>query len=161
AADVPAGKVHFLRIVGTTKSGTKECQAGASVAEAQVATFNGLTNPPPSLSRAGGVGIAPSPPFTLATGKTELVFGKGLSATVKVKIARADKSAEEVARAIALPAPRRQAQGAPPPPPALPPGITAAVKPISADATEVEIVYTATAQAPLGQFNAVLIGTGK
>jgi hypothetical protein len=43
----------------------------------------------------------------------------------------------------------------------LPPGITAAVKPIAKGTNEIEISFAANAQAPLGQFSVVLIGTGK
>jgi hypothetical protein len=77
------------------------------------------------------------------------VFGKDLSATVKVISTRAGDFAEEIALAV-LPAQN-----------GLPPGVTAAVKPVPKGANEVEIVFAANNQAPLGQFSAVLLGTGK
>src|SRR5262249_2695778 len=43
----------------------------------------------------------------------------------------------------------------------LPGGVTAAVKPIDKDKNEIEIALSANAQAPLGEFNIVLAGTGK
>ena len=43
-------------------------------------------------------------------------------------------------------------------PAGLPAGITAAVKPIAKGTNEIDIVFTANAQAPLGEFTAVLTG---
>ena len=43
----------------------------------------------------------------------------------------------------------------------LPPGITAAVKPIEKDKNEIEIVFSANNKAPLGEFTGVLQGTIK
>jgi len=84
----------------------------------------------------------------LRTEPAELVFGKNLSATVKIKTLRTD-FVEAITLAV------EPAQNG------LPGGITAAVKPIDKDKGEVDIVFTANAQAPLGTFQGVLLGTGK
>jgi hypothetical protein len=94
--------------------------------------------------------VNPAPLFTLKTDKPEIVFGKDLSASVKLISAKAAGFDEEIAVAVL-----------PPPPAGLPPGVTATVKPIAKGTNEVEIVFAANAQAPLGQFSAVLTGTGK
>ncbi|MGE5195628.1 MAG: PPC domain-containing protein [Deltaproteobacteria bacterium] len=150
AGNVAPGKIYPVRIGGTSQSGTVQYQAVASVTDAQKAAFSGLTVPPPFLSQSIAVGVNPPPLFALKTDKPEIVFGKDLSATVKVISTRAEGFGEDIALAVL-----------PPPPPGLPPGVTAAVKPIVKGTNEIEIVFSASAQAPLGQFSAVLAGTGK
>ncbi|MBI3865113.1 MAG: hypothetical protein HY290_24835, partial [Planctomycetia bacterium] len=65
---------------------------------------------------------------------------------------RGEGFGEDIALAITPPAPQ---------PGGLPPGVTAAVKPIAKGTNEIEISFAANAQAPLGQYSVVLIGTGK
>jgi len=146
-----AGKVHLVRIAGTSKTGNTEFRAVATVTAAQRAALSNIRVPPPSLSETVALGVNPAPFFALKTEKPELIFGKDLSASVKVVSTRAGDFAEEIALAV-FPAP---------PAPGLPPGVTAAVKPIAKGANEVEIVFSANNQAPLGEFSAVLLGTGK
>jgi hypothetical protein len=122
----------------------------ATVTDAQKAAFSGLTVPPPFLSHSVAIGVNPAPLFTLKTDKPEIVFGKDLSASVKLISTKVAGFDEEIAVAVL-----------PPPPAGLPPGVTATVKPIAKGTNEVEIVFAANAQAPLGQFSAVLVGTGK
>jgi hypothetical protein len=150
AANVAPGKMYSVRIAGTSQAGTVQYQAVATVTDAQKTAFSGLTTPPPFLSPSIAVGVNPPPLFVLKTDKPEIVFGKDLSATVKVISTRAEGFAEDIALAVL-----------PPPPAGLPPGVTAAVKPIAKGTNEIEIVYSASAQAPLGQFSTVLTGTGK
>lgn len=152
APNVPAGKVYAVRIAGAAQSGQTQYQAIAAVTDAQKVTFNGLQSPPPALSQMVALGVSPAPLFALKTEKPEVVFGKDLSATVKVQVTRTGEFAEEIALAL---------QPAPPAPGALPPGVTAAIKPIAKGTNEIEITFSANAQAPLGQFSAVLFGTGK
>ena len=150
AANVPPGKVYPVRIAGTSQSGAVQYQAVATVTDAQKVAFSGLSVPPPFLSQSIAVGVNPAPLFVLKTDTPEIIFGKDLSATVKVISTRAGDFAEDIALAVLPPAPA-----------GLPPGVTAAVKPIAKGTNEIEIVFTANAQAPLGQFSAVLTGTGK
>lgn len=149
AANAPAGKVHNLKIVGKSTQGAVTHQAIATVTAAQKGAFSALPVPPPALGETVAVGVTPAPLFVLKTDKPEIVFGKDLSATVKVISTRAGDFAEEIALAV-LPAQN-----------GLPPGVTAAVKPVPKGANEVDIVFAANNQAPLGQFSAVLLGTGK
>lgn len=155
APAVPAGKLHGVQIAGTAEAGAVKYQAIATVTDAQKGALGGLTNPPPSLSQFVALGVNPPPLFALKTDKPELIFGKDLSATIKVQIAAPADFGEEIALAIQTPIPGQ------PPPTGLPPNVTAALKPIAKGTNEVEIVFAANAQAPLGQYSAVLIGTGK
>ena len=148
---VAAGKIYPVRIAGTSQSGNTQYQAIASLTDAQKAAFSGLPVPPPYLSPTIALGANPPPLFALKTDKSEIVFGKDLSATVKVISTRAEGFAEDIALAV-FPAP---------PQPGLPPGVTAAVKPIAKGTNEVEITFAANNQAPLAQYSVVLMGTGK
>jgi hypothetical protein len=151
AADVAPGKMYPVRIAGTAQSGNVQYQAVATVTDAQKAAFSGLPVPPQFLSQTVAAAVNPPPLFVLKTDKPEIVFGKDLSATIKIISTPVAGFAEDIALAVI------------PPPPAvgLPPGVTAAVKPIAKGTNEIEIVFSANGQAPLGQFSAVLTGTGK
>ena len=150
APDVGTGKVYPLRIAGTSQVGAVQYQAIATVTDAQKAAFSGLPVPPQFLSHSVAIGVNPPPLFVLKTEKPEIVFGKDLSASIKLISTRVAGFDEEIAIAVL-----------PPPPAGLPPGITAAVKPVAKGTNEIEIVFAANAQAPLGQFSVVLTGTGK
>jgi hypothetical protein len=151
AADLAPGKMYPVRIAGTAQAGTVQYQAVATVTDAQKAAFSGLPVPPQSLAQTVAVAANPPPLFVLRTDRPEIVFGKDLSATIKIISTPVAGFAEEITLAVIPAAP---AVG-------LPPGVTAAVKPIAKGTHEIEIVFTANAQAPLGQFSAVLTGTGK
>jgi hypothetical protein len=148
-AAVPAGKFYPLQIVGKTVLNGAEITAVASLNDAYKAVLNGMPYPPGNLETTAVAGVTSAGLFTLSTATPEIVFGKDLSATVKVVVARKADFAEEIAIAV------QPAQDG------IPAGITAAVKPIPKAMNEVEIVFTAANAAPLGQFSAVLIGTGK
>ncbi|MSR57374.1 MAG: hypothetical protein EXS05_06855 [Planctomycetaceae bacterium] len=155
APGVPAGKLYAIQIAGAAQAGPVQYQAIATVTDAQKTSQSGLTAPPPALSQMVALGVNPPPLFALKTDKPEIIFGKDLSATVKIQIATPADFGEEIALAIQTPIPGQ------PPPTGLPPGVTAAVKPIAKGTNEIEIVFAGNAQAPLGQFSVVLIGTGK
>ncbi|MBI5759069.1 MAG: pre-peptidase C-terminal domain-containing protein [Planctomycetales bacterium] len=152
AANAAPGKVYPSRIQGTATVGTAEFKAIATVTEAQKVAFSGLSSPPPALGGAVTMGVNPAPLFTLKTEPAEIVFGKDLTATVKVVATRATGFAEDIALTL-LPAA--------PPAEQLPPGITAALKPIAKGTNEIAIVFTANNTAPLGAFSAAFAGTGK
>ncbi len=149
---VEAGKVYPVRIAGTAQSGNVQYQAIASVTDAQKAAFSGLPVPPPYLSPMIAIAVNPAPLFSLKTDKPQIIFGKDLSATVKVISTRAEGFGEDIALAITPP---------PPQPGGLPPGVTAAVKPIAKGTNEIEIAFSANNQAPIGEYSVVLVGTGK
>lgn len=155
APTTAAGKVHALKIVGVSQLGETRCETIAGVTDAQKGALNGLLTPPQSLGQTVAMGVSPAPLFALRTDRPEVVFGKDLSATVKVLSTRAAGFAEPITLAVQVPA--GAAAGAT----GLPAGVTASVKPIPKDQNEVEIVFAANAQAPLGPFSVVVSGTGK
>lgn len=148
-AAVPAGKFYPLQIVGKTVLNGAEITSVASVNDAYKAALNAMPYPPGNLETTAVAGVTSAGLFTLATATPEIVFGKDLSATVKVVATRKADFAEDIALAV------QPAQDG------LPAGITAAVKPVAKGTNEIDIVFTAANGAPLGQFSAVLIGTGK
>lgn len=145
----PDGKIYGVKIQGKAKIGEAEYVATATATGAQKAAFAATPLPPQVVSRAIALGTNPQPFFVLRTEQPEIVFGKNLSATVKIKSMRAADFPEAITLAV------EPAQNG------LPAGITAAVKPIEKGKDEVEIVFTANPQAPLGNFSGVLVGTGK
>ena len=149
ADDAPAGKVHPIRIVGTAKIGENEFQATASVATALKAALNAMPWPPATLTESVAIGVGPQAKIRLRTEPAQLIFGRDLKATVKI-IAERQKGFDAAIAFVLNPA-----KGG------LPAGITAAVKPIPKAKNEIEIVFSATNKAPLGEFTAVLNGTIK
>lgn len=146
APDAAAGKITLAKIVGTAKVGNADVAQVATVAPALTASLSGLPWPPQNLVSSFVVGVSPKAVISLKAEPAELVFGKDLSATVKVKVERQEKFDEAITIAVT------PAQNG------LPAGITAAVKPIAKGTNEIDIVLTANAQAPLGEFTAVLTG---
>jgi hypothetical protein len=149
AATVPAGKVYGLRIVGTTALNGQEVKSVASVTDVYKGVLGGNPFPPAWLEGRAFAGVAPAPLFTLANSAPEIIFGKDLSATVKIVATRKADFAEDIALAI------QPAQDG------VPAGITPALKPIAKGTNEIEISFAANNGAPLGQFSVVLVGTGK
>lgn len=149
APDAAPGKIALAKIVGTAKINNADVTSVATISPALTTLFSGLPWPPQNLTNSFAVGVAPKMPISLTAEPAELVFGKDLSATVKIKVARQEKFDEAVTIAVTPAAP---------PGAGLPAGITAAVKPIAKGTNEIDIVFTANAQAPLGEFTAVLTG---
>lgn len=145
--EAAAGTVALAKIVGTAKINNADVTSVASVSPALTTLFAGLPWPPQNLTNSFAVGVAPKLPISLTAEPAEVVFGKDLSATVKIKVARQEKFDEAVTIAVTPAAPA-----------GLPAGITAAVKPIVKGTNEIDIVFTANAQAPLGEFTVVLTG---
>ncbi len=145
----PDGKIYQVKVLGKAKVGEVEVTSQATVSAAQKVAFAATPLPPQVVSKALALGTNPQPFFVLRTEPAEIVFGKNLTATVKIKSIRAADFPEAITLAVD------------PPANGLPAGITAAVKPIDKDKNEVEIVFTANPTAPLGSFSGVLIGTGK
>ena len=147
APEAAAGKISLAKIVGTAKINNADFSSVASVSPALTTLFAGLPWPPQNLTNSFAVGVAPKMPISLTAEPAELVFGKDLTASVKIKVARQEKFDEAVTIALTPVAPA-----------GLPAGITAAVKPIAKGTNEIDIVFTANAQAPLGEFTVVLTG---
>ena len=147
AADAAPGKVTLAKIVGTAKINNADVTAVASVSPALTTLFAGLPWPPQNLTNSFAIGVSPKLPISFSIDPPELVFGRDLTATVKVKVERQEKFDEAITIAVTPVAPA-----------GLPAGITAAVKPIVKATNEIDIVFTANAQAPLGEFTVVLTG---
>ncbi len=147
--DAAAGAAAPALIVGVARIGEADVNVVASTATTLKASYGELPWAPLSIEQDVAVAIMPAAAYGLTVDKTELVFGKGLKASVKVSAVRAKDFAEQVALAL------NPAKGG------LPKGVTATVKPIPKGQNEVEIVYSADANAPLGEFTSVLTGTGK
>lgn len=145
--EAAAGKIALAKIVGTAKIGEIQVNSIASVSPALTTLFAGLPWPPQNLTNSFAVSVAPKLPISLTVEPAELVFGKDLTATAKIKVAREDKFDEAITIAVTPAAPA-----------GLPPGITAAVMPIAKGTNEIDVVFTANAQAPLGEFTVVLTG---
>ncbi|MGQ0636228.1 MAG: PPC domain-containing protein [Planctomycetaceae bacterium] len=153
---VPPGKIHFLRIVGSAQEGETRYRATASLVDALKGTLGGLPNPPQALLQSVALGVNPPPLFSLTSSAPEVVLGKDLSATVRIIAERTEGFDSEIALAV-QPAGLFFALT----PPGLPAGVTAEFKPIGAALNEAEVVFKANAQAQLGSFSVVLAGTGK
>jgi hypothetical protein len=159
AAGVPTGHVYPVRIVGSARVRNAEFHTSAAVVDALKTDFGGMPYPPESLMTATALGIGAPAPFALHTEPAELVFGRNLSATVKV-IAERQKGFDEEISLEAV-SPETEPKQPPPPKHPLPAGITAALKPIPKGASSVEITFAADNQVALAEFTAVLAGTLK
>jgi hypothetical protein len=148
-ADFAPGQILGVKILGTAKLGDADVVATADVTPALKARFGNMRFPPASLTTAIAASTLPANGLALKVDPPEIVFGKDLSAKVKVIAERSQGLDEAVALAV-LPAPSE-----------LPAGVTAAVKNIDKGTNEAEIVFTANAQAPLGEFSGILQGTLK
>lgn len=158
-ATATAARVNPMRIVGAGRVRNADFQTVATVTEELKTELSGLPYPPESLATATACGIAPAASFSLRTEPAELIFGRNLSAKVKVIAERQKGFDEEIALSIV---PSEKPTN--PPKPAkhlLPPGITAAIKPIPKGASSVEIAFSADNQPALAEFTTVLEGTLK
>ncbi|MCC7420365.1 MAG: pre-peptidase C-terminal domain-containing protein [Planctomycetaceae bacterium] len=151
--DAASGKPFPIRVVGTAKVGEATVEVPGTV-DAAIKTANAaMPFAPAVVSRDMALAVAPAIPIALRAEPAEIILGQSLAASVKVIATRQPMYDEDITLALAT--------FGTPPQTGLPPGLTAAVKPIAKGTNEVEIVFTATAQAPLSEYTAVLIGTLK
>jgi hypothetical protein len=149
APNTPSGTIHANSIVGKAKIGNVEQTVTADVDAAIMASHNAMPRPPHVLASASAVALVPAAQIALKTDTRELVFGRDLKATLKVTVQRQAGFDEAVTLAVT------PAKGG------LPANVTAAVKPIPKGKNEIDIVFTATSKAAIGEFTAVLTGTIK
>jgi hypothetical protein len=142
-----SGKRFPVRIVGKARIGDADFEATASVSAALKAALNQMPYPPQLLSHASALAISPRPSFVLRTEPASITFGRELQAKVKVMVERGEGFNEEIKLALS---PEKKG---------LPDGVQAKLQPIPKDQQAVEIVFSATGKAPLGEFTAVLLGT--
>jgi hypothetical protein len=150
-AETAAGTFVPVHIVGRGNNGAEEFEVTARTEDAMKAKFNALPWGPQNLDGQIAVGVAPKPQIRLRPETVEVVFGKSLSATVKVLVDR-DKGFDEAVTLAITPDAKKGG---------LPGNVTAAVKPIAKGQKEAVITFTATDKAPLGDFTAVMTGTIK
>lgn len=148
-ADFAAGDLFGIHIVGTARIGDADVAVPAETTGVLKTRNNNMRWVPAQLSEYVAASAAPAPGFVWRAEPAEVVFGKDLSATVKLIATRAAGFEEAIAVAIA------------PPQNGLPPGVTVAVKNIDKGKGEVEIAVSGNNQAPLGDFTAGLNGTLK
>lgn len=149
APDQAAGVLHGLKIVGTANVGGIDTAVTADFAGVLKARLANMRFPPATLTTGFAAAAAPATGLVWKADPAEAVFGKELSAKVKLTASRGEGFDEAVTVAVL------------PPQNGLPAGITAAVKNIDKGANEVEIVFSANKDAPLGDFTAGLLGTHK
>ena len=138
-----------MRIVGSATIDKADVRDVATVIDALNPQWGGMPYPPLALCEAAAVGIGPKPVFSLHTEPQTAVFGRNLSASVKVIADRQKGYDEEIALAVT---PAKMG---------LPAGITAAVKPIPKGALSVEITFTADNQPALSEYTAAIEATLK
>ena len=149
AVDAARGVSANIRIVGRAKIGQADYEKTATVDAALKTRLAGMLWPPRTLTGTVGLGASPGAQIALKTDVLDVVFGKSLTAKVKVTVTRAKGFNEAIALAVT------PAKGG------LPGNVTAGLKPIPKDANEVDITFTATDKAALGDFTTVLVGTIK
>lgn len=148
-ADFAPGELYGIQLVGTARIGDADVVIPADIGGVLKTRNSNMRWAPSALAGYVAAAAAPAPGFTWRMEPGEVVFGKDLSAKVKLIGVRAAGFEEAVAVAIT------------PPQNGLPAGVTIAVKNIDKGQTEAEITISANNQAPLGDFTAGLTGTLK
>lgn len=143
------GELHSISIVGTARIGDTDVVVPAEIAGVLKTRNNNMRWSPLQLNKSVAAASAPAPGFSWRAEPSTVVFGKDLSAKVKLIATRAAGFEEAVAVAIS------------PPQNGLPGGVTIAVKNIDKGQNEAEITISANNQAALGNFTAGLTGTLK
>ena len=143
------GELHGISVVGTARIGEADVIVPAEIGGVLKARNNAMRWTPSLLSKSVAASSTTAPGFSWRVEPPVAVFGKDLSAKVKLIATRAAGFEEGVVVAVT------------PPQNGLPAGVTVAVKNIDKGQTEAEIVISANNQAPLGEFTAGLTGTLK
>ena len=149
APEFAPGELFPISIIGTARVGDADVVVPAEISGVLKARNNNMRWSPLFLSKSVAASSAPAPGFAWRAEPNVIVFGKDLSAKVKLIATRAAGFDEAVA-VVVTPAQN-----------GLPAGVTVAVKNIDKGQTEAEIVISANAQAALGDFTAALNGTLK
>lgn len=148
-ADLAPGQLSGIKIIGTARIGDADVVVPAEIGGVLKTRNGNMRWAPQHLAENIAIAASPAPGFTWRAEPSEVVFGKDLSAKVKLIGTRAAGFEEAVAVAIT------PAQNG------LPAGVTIAVKNIDKGQTEAEITISGNNQAPLGDFTAGLTGTLK
>lgn len=147
APEATAALLTPIQVVGTARVGETDVRRVASVEGTLRGMWNNTVLVPGELQESVALALAPPAKLKLRTEPAEIVFGKELSARVKVIAERGEGLDAAIQLAV------NPAQGG------LPANVTAEIKPIDAGQNEVEIAFTGNENAPLGPFTVVLTGT--
>ncbi|MGH7127209.1 MAG: PPC domain-containing protein [Planctomycetaceae bacterium] len=150
APNAAAGRLNSVHIVGKAEIDGQTLEAGGTVsAEAFKEPLHDMPFPPRTLTGAVAVALAPAPAFTLRAEPQSVTIGPGKPATIKLIAQRQPGFDQEIQLKT-----NPEKNG-------LPKNISAALKPIPAGQSEIEIVFTATDKAAAGELTAVIVGTLK
>ena len=144
-----AGELYNISIVGTARIGDTDVVVPAEIGGVLKTRNNNMRWSPLLLNKSVAAASAPAPGYAWRAEPDVVVFGKDLTAKVKLIATRAAGIDEAVAVAVT------------PPQNGLPAGVTIAVKNIDKGQAEAEITISANNQAALGEFTAGLTGTLK
>ncbi len=149
APDQAAGVLHGLKIVGTAKVGDVDTIATAEFSGVLKGRLANMRFPPATLTQGFAAAAAPAATLNWKVDPPEIVFGKELTAKVKLTAIRGEGVDEAITIAL------QPAQNG------VPAGIAIPLKNIDKGANEVEITFTGNKDAPLGDFTIGLLGTHK
>jgi hypothetical protein len=145
--DLPAGVIHSVRVVGSPERSDESVTAQTT--DAVRTQLGNMPYPSPGLCTDIALVAGPHPHFTLQTEPAAIELTPGGSGKFKISAERQKDFNEEIALAVA---PAKKG---------LPPGVTAAIKPIGKGALTAEITLTADGKAQSNVATLVLIGTLK
>jgi hypothetical protein len=147
APDAAPASLSNVKVVGTAKVGGSDVKRTAAVDTTLRGMWSNSLQIPGELAESVALAVSPAAKLKLRTEPAEIVFGRELSAKVKVIAERAEGFDAAITLVV------NPEKGG------LPANVTADVKPIEAGKNEIEITFTGTDKAPLGPFTAVLSGS--
>lgn len=147
--EATAGSMAELQIVGSAEIDGANYETAANVQEVLKASNNTMPWPPQNLVYSIAAATTAPQPVNLRAEPAEITFGQNLSATVKIIADRTEGWDADIALAV------NPAKNG------LPAGITVNAQPIKAGSNEIELTFSATDKAALGEFTAALSGTVK
>jgi len=147
AADAAPASLANVKVVGAAKVGGADVKKVAGVDTTLRGAWSNTLQIPGELAESVALAVGPATKLKLRTEPAEIVFGRELSAKVKVIAERGEGLDAAITLAV------NPEKGG------LPANITADVKPIEAGKNEIEITFTGAEKAPLGPFTVVLTGS--
>ncbi len=147
--EAAAGTISDIDIIGIGEQNGEPVTAVAALHETLKNANNALPWPPRNLIYSPVIAVAPEQPVSLQFSAPEVVYGRDLSATVKLIAARQEGWDADIALAV------NPAQNG------IPAGVTFNVQPIKAGTNEIELSLAANNQVPLGEFTVALTATIK
>jgi hypothetical protein len=147
APDAAPAVLSNVQVVGTANVGGTDVRRTAAVDTALRGMWSNSLQIPGELTESVALAVGPAAQLKLRTEPAEIVFGKELTAKVKVIAERAEGMDQAITLVV------NPEKGG------LPANVTADVKPVAAGTNEIEITFTGAENAPLGLFTVVLSGS--